>query len=460
MTTNQKRFGLYFISMITAYGLGNIWRFPYVVFDYGKGSFLLLFCFLCFFIGVPLIVTEVLMGKSFQNRGYESSSHIYRSIFFKSKNPILWWLPSIISLLVLSYYTLISCWILHYIARLFYAQVTRTGFAINNVFSDLMNRPILLILLSSVHVLIIYLFLNKGEKLGYRFWSSGVFPLLTFVLAYIAYQYFTIEDVIETAKTLLYPNFFMLRRESLNYAIGHMLFTLGLGFGTLMGAGQFLSSNASTTTTSARLGLTDSAISILLLAALFPMVLNTEFHGKGSEILFYVIPGYFSEHGLSLLLAFVLYLLIYLCSLTASLGLTESLSSNIYESTRLSKSKSHILSCFLVFGFGVLFILFAEATQNSFFDSLGFDFPDLTISQVVVLVDDVLINFVLPISVIIGLRAALAHLDSEYVKNDFSINEGLKAWPYYLYWKFIIKIGFPLLFVFSLIIRFVKIDLG
>jgi neurotransmitter:Na+ symporter, NSS family len=455
MTAKQKRFGLYFISMVTAYGLGNIWRFPYLVFDYGKGSFLLLFCFLCFFIGVPLIVTEVLLGKSFHGRDYESSSHILKSIFFKTKFPILWWMPSIITLLVMSYYTLISCWIMHYISRLFYAQITKSGFAINNVFADLMNRPVLLILLSSVHVLIIYLFLNKGEKLRYRFWISGVFPILTFILGYIAYQYFTVEDVVETAKTLLYPNFFMLRRESLNFAIGHMLFTLSLGFGTLIGAGQNLNSDLSTTSTSARLGLTDSAISILLLAALFPMVLNTEFQGRGSEILFYVIPGYFSEHGLSLIMACSLYLLIYLCSLTASLGLMESLSSNIFESTRLSKSKSHSLSCLLVFGLGVLFIGFSEFSNSHFLKSLGFDLPDLSISQVVVLVDDALINFILPISVIIGLRAALSHLDSEYVKNDFSINEGLKAWPYYLYWKFIIKIGFPLLFLISLILRFV-----
>lgn len=455
MTNNQKRFGLYFISMVTAYGLGNIWRFPYLVFDFGQGSFLLLFCFLCFFIGVPLIVTEVLMGKSFNNQEFESSSHIYKSIFVKSKFPLIWWLPSIITMLVLSYYALISCWILHYISRLFYAQLTKSGFAINNVFLDLMNRPVLLLLLSSVHVLIIYLFLNKGEKLKYRFWISAVFPLLTFVLGYIAYWYFTTEDALQTAKTLLYPNFTMLKKESLNYAIGHMLFTLSLGFGTLIGAGQNLTSNASTTSASARLGLTDSAISILLLAAVFPMVINTEFQGQGSEILFYVIPGFFSEHGLSLFMAFSLYLLIYLCSLTASLGLMESLSSNIYESSRFSKRQSHTASCLLVFVMGALFILISELTQMYKFNFFGIPVMNLNISQIVLLVDDVLINFVLPVSVIIGLQAALTHLDSEYVKNDFSINEGPKATPYYLYWKFIIKIGFPLLFFISLLLRFI-----
>lgn len=426
-----------------------------MVFDYGQGSFLLLFCFLCFFIGVPLIVTEVLMGKSFNKGDFESSSHIFKSIFVKSKFPVIWWLPSIITMLVLSYYALISCWILHYISRLFYAQLMQAGFSINDVFVDLMNRPVLLLLLSSVHVLIIYIILNKGEKLKYRIWISGVFPALTFVLGYIAYWYFTDEDAVNTAKTLLYPNFTMLKKESLNYAIGHMLFTLSLGFGTLIGAGQKLNSNASTTSASARLGLTDSAISILLLAAIFPMVLNTEFQGKGSEILFYVIPGYFSEHGLSLFMAFCLYLLIYLCSLTASLGLMESLSSNIYESSRLTKRKSHTLSCLLVFITGALFILFAELTQAYPFKIFDVLVSNMNISDVVVLVDDFLINFVLPISVIIGLQAALTHLDSEYVKNDFSINEGLKATPYYLYWKFIIKIGFPLLFVISLILRFV-----
>jgi SNF family Na+-dependent transporter len=133
----------------------------------------------------------------------------------------------------------------------------------------------------------------------------------------------------------------------------------------------------------------------------------------------------------------------------------ESLSSNIYESSKLSKSQSHTASCLLVFIMGAFFILISELTQIYRLNFFGVPVVNLNISQIVLLVDDVLINFVLPISVIIGLQAALTHLDSEYVKNDFSINEGPKATPYYLYWKFIIKIGFPLLFVVSLLLRFI-----
>ncbi len=454
MTQNQKRFGLYFISMITAYGLGNIWRFPYLVFEYGKGSFLLIFCLLCFFIGVPLIVTEVLLGKSIQDREYESSSHLLKGVFQKSHFSILWWFPSIISVLVMSYYTLISCWILHYISRLFFAQITKTGFTTDVVFLDLMNRPVLLILLCSVHVLIIYLFLNKGEKLKYKSWTTAVIPLLTIMMGYIAYRYFTTEDLFETAKTLLYPNFLMLKKESLNYALGQMLFTLSLGFGTLMGLGKHLNSEVSSTALASRLGLTDTLISILLLAAIFPMVLNTEFQGSGSEILFYVIPGYFSEHGLKLFTAFSLYILIYLCSLTASLGLAESVSSNIYESSKLSKRKSHVISCLFVFIMSAIFVSLAEFSHVLDMTQYGFKTKTLNVSQVVVLIDDILINFLLPISVIVGLQAALIKLDKAYVKEEFAINEGVKTWPYYLYWKFVIRIGFPLIFLFSIFLRF------
>ncbi len=454
MTQNQKRFGLYFISMITAYGLGNIWRFPYLVFEYGKGSFLLLFCFLCFFVGIPLIVTEILLGKSIQDRDYESSINLLKAVFQNPKASLFWWFPTVVSVMVMSYYTLISCWVLHYVSRLFYSQVTKSGFSTSQVFVDLMNRPVLLILLCSVHVLIIYLFLNKGEKLNYRRWTSGVIPILTILMGYVAYRFFTYDDMFETAKTLLYPNFFMLKKESLNFALGQMLFTLSLGFGTLIGIGKHLSSEVSSTALASRLGLTDSLISILLLAAIFPMVLNTEYQGSGSEILFYVIPGYFAEHGLSLFMANSLYVLIYLCSLTASLGLAESVSSNIYESSRLSKSKSHVLTCLIVFLISALFVVAAEFSETLDMRRFGFGTPSLNVSQIVVLVDDILINFLLPISVIIGLQAAIIKLDKNYVKEEFAINEGVKTWPYYLYWKFIIRIGFPLIFLVSVFIRF------
>lgn len=454
MNNSQKRFGLYFVSMATAYGLGNIWRFPYLVFDYGKGSFLLLFCFLCFFIGVPLLVTEILLGKSFYKREHESSSYILKSIFFKSKFSILWWLPSFITLFVLSYYTLISTWVLHYAVKLLYAEVADTGFATNTTFLILMNRPVLIVLLASVHLLLIYLLLNKGEKIKYKFWMGSIIPLLTLAMGYVAYRYFILDDVLETAKVLLYPNFGMLKKESLNFALGHMLFTLSLGFGTIIGLGQSMDSETSSTSAAAKMGLSDSLISILLVAAIFPMVTNIEYGNKGSDLLFYVIPGYFSENGLTLLMAFIFYFLIYLCSLNASLGLAETISSNIFESTKLSKSRSHFVTCLVLFIMCVASISFAVYSK-SLLEFMGFkNAIKLNVSEIVVFVDDVLINFILPLSVIIGLRAASKHLESDYVKNDFELNEGIKSWPYYLYWKFVISIGFPLIFLLSLFLRF------
>lgn len=441
-----RRYSIYFITMAMAMGLGNIWRFPYLIHDYGAGAFLIMYALLSLFIGVPLIVAEILLGKAHSEREYGSSGRILKNVF-DDKKPLklLHWGPAVLSFLVLSYYCLLSGWILHYVCQTLFCIIYSKPFIAESVFMQLTSRPWLQALLTSVHMVLTFVFMNKGQRFKINRLTALVLPAFLLFITYIVYYYFTFDEVYDAAKLLLYPNFNQLNKASLNFALGQMLFTLSLGFGTLLSFGKNLRTDTSVTQVSARLGLVDSVVSVLMAFVLFPMIITLGYVGAGSEIIFSVVPYYFHSIGLGLGYNLAFYGLIYLVALFAGLGLMESVAVNLYEGKNLTKVRSIMVTCNLVFFLSLVVI---------FLNHFGSSLSGLGYNNSVTLVDDVLINFLLPLSVILISVTSYRFLDRKFVENEFVRNEGPSTWRFFHYWRFIILYGFPLIYVISLIIRF------
>lgn len=445
MKTAAPKYSIYFITVSMALGLGNIWRFPYLIHDYGAGAFLIMYALLSLFIGVPLVVGEILLGKAHHDRDYSSSSRILKSVFFDRTVRGLYWLPAAISFLVLSYYCLLSSWLLHYVCQALFSIIYSKPFIAENVYTQLLSRPWLQALLASVHMLLTFVFMNKGQKFKVNRLTALVLPSFVVFISYIVYTYFNYEDMYESAIRLLYPNFNQLNKASLNFALGQMLFTLSLGFGILLSFGKNLKAETSVTQVSARLGLMDSGVSVLMAFVFFPMILNLGYVGAGSEILFSVIPYYFQSLELSLHYTLFFYLLIYLVALFAGLGLMESVAMNLYERHSLSKVKAISLTCNMVFLLSLGIVALNQFTDRV--TAWGY-------ANVITFVDDVLINFILPISVIMISVSAYKFLDRKFIEKEFIRDEGPSTWRFFIYWRFIVLYGFPLLYLISLLLRF------
>ena len=111
------RLGFYFAAVGSAFGLGNLWRFPYIVKENGGGAFVLLYVFLVFLVGVPLLIGELMLGKSTQQGVWGALRQVVssnKSLRFKKLWTGLGKLAMATSLLVLSYYAVISGWVLHF----------------------------------------------------------------------------------------------------------------------------------------------------------------------------------------------------------------------------------------------------------------------------------------------------------------------------------------------------------
>ena len=99
----------------SAVGLGNIWKFPYITGENGGGAFVLIYLVCVALIGLPIMISEVMMGRA----GRSSPVHTMRKLIEQSNSSSKWvfigWLGVLAGFFILSYYTVVAGWALNYI---------------------------------------------------------------------------------------------------------------------------------------------------------------------------------------------------------------------------------------------------------------------------------------------------------------------------------------------------------
>ena len=113
----RTRFGFYLLAIGSACGLGNLWRFPYVVGENGGGAFVLLYLFMALAIGAPMLIAELMLGKNTRKSVMVATQMMAQ----KSNSGFKWAgrFAVILSIVVFSYYAVISGWVLHFMTQFF-----------------------------------------------------------------------------------------------------------------------------------------------------------------------------------------------------------------------------------------------------------------------------------------------------------------------------------------------------
>ncbi len=102
-----------FAAIGSAIGLGNVWRFPYLTYEYGGGAFLIPWIIGLIILGIPWMMMEFGMGRFFQR----SAPGVFEGI--GKKWEWLGWWPVFVAFLIVTYYTVVIAWALHYVVSSF-----------------------------------------------------------------------------------------------------------------------------------------------------------------------------------------------------------------------------------------------------------------------------------------------------------------------------------------------------
>ncbi|QMU61267.1 MAG: sodium-dependent transporter [Gammaproteobacteria bacterium] len=345
----SSRFAFVLAAAGSAVGLGNIWKFPYMVGENGGGAFVLLYLLCIALFGIPVMMSEVLLGR----RGRSSPVNTMTILAEEEKRSSAWRLLGLLGVLagflILSYYSVIAGWALAYVIET--ATGTFSGVTseqAGEVFSNLISNPRRLLFWHSVFIFLTMVIVVRGVSKGLETAVRILMPAL-FILIFIMIGYAMLHgDFIESLKFLFAPDFSKLSPEVVLKAMGQAFFSLSLGMGAIMMYGSYLPDDASIATTSFQVALADTLVAILAGLAIFPIVfVNGLEAGQGPGLIFNTLPLAFGQMTGGLFFGTLFFILLVFAAWTSAISLIEPAVAWLVEKFTISRAKSSII-CGLV----------------------------------------------------------------------------------------------------------------
>ena len=425
--------------MGSALGLGNLWRFPFVTGENGGGAFFLFYLLFAFLLGLPLLIAELMLGQKLGQSALKATENVSKTTGKPYK--VFGFLSVLLSIVVLSYYSVISGWVLHFMARFSMEFISTASSPFS--FDILLNNPWLQVMLTSVHLLLVITIVSIGVQEGLEKWIRTIVPVFFILVVVILFKTLSFSDNGPMFRFLFYPDFSKMNWNTLNRAIAHVFFTMSVGFGLMVSFGSYLKSDEHIPSIGFRIAMIDLFVSVIALLFVFPVAYHaTQSLSSDPILLFNVIPRYFQTLSGGAIYGFIFFLCLYLASLNASLALMEALISN-FQSARPQFSRNFsVWTCSGV----ILFLTTIWVLAPSF----GRQSSGATVLEQL---DNIAVNWILPV-VALGLLLTFnkALSDSEksemFVDKSRSISVIMES-----HWFFVIRWLAPILIIVSLILQ-------
>ena len=316
-----SRIGFILAVAGSAVGLGNIWRFPYIVGQNGGAAFILVYIFCLLFIGFPVFISEILIGRTTQT----SPS----GAFAKLGGKIWGWFGKMTiatGFIVSAFYSAVAGWILGYLIESIKGNVSSfaTSEAVLNHHQSLMDSPLWGLSFHFLFLLICVSVLLLGVRKGIERGNKIMMPLLFVVLALLAIKGLSMPDAEKGIAFLLAPNWHSLTPAAFLIALGHAFFTLSLGQGTMVTYGSYLAKDSNMVASGFSVIIVDTLISLLATVAIFAIVFSTGLEPSGGPaLIFHTLPWVFSQIPLGHGVAVLFFLLVVLAAITSEISAME-----------------------------------------------------------------------------------------------------------------------------------------
>lgn len=441
-----SRFSFYLLAVGSACGLGNIWRFPYVVGENGGGAFLLLYIFLAVTVGLSILVAELILGRS----GEYSILKVSKLVSIQEKKPFYWFgrLAILINVVILAYYSVISGWVLHYLTQFIVGIFShdQTSYINSINMEALKNSGSLQFSLASVHLLICGIVVVKGIIERFEKIFTQVLPILVILFVVLIVRSFSLDTTSDVLRFLFYPDFSKLNLASLGRALGHVFFTLSLGMGIMVTYGSYFKDDEHLPSVGFRVAIIDTIVSIMALLLVFPIAFlsDSSHYLTDPGILFESLPRLFLKIQYGEYFGLLFFLCLWLAAVNASLGLLETLIANFHDKyQKISRTQSTFITTT-----AVLFLTVFPAYSGTLFSKFKV-FNQSFIENL----DSILINYLLPIAGLGLIFIFFKSLSETERKEKFIDATGKNSQAMYHHWIWVLKWFSPILICLAIILQ-------
>lgn len=376
-----SKFGILCAAAGSAIGLGNIWRFPYVVGENGGGAFLLVYLGFIVLLGIPVMLSEFVIGR----RGQRNTFGAFRRL--APGKP--WWIVGIMGIaaafMILAFYSTIAGWTLEYVYKAFANSFQgKSSGDLALMFESFHTQALRPLMWQFVFMVMTAGIIMGGVSKGIEKYSKVLMPFLVLLLIIISIRSVTLPGAMGGLQFLFRPDFSKITSGVFLAALGQAFFSLSIGMGALITYGSYIGKKNDLGRIAVEVSVADTLIAVLAGIAIFPAVFAFGLNpADGPGLIFNVLPNIFQQMPGGYVFSIMFFLLLTIAALTSSISILEVVVAFMVEELNLKRTTATVMATLAAIIVGVLCTLsFSTLSDITLAGLTIFGILDFTASNV------------------------------------------------------------------------------
>lgn len=338
------RFGVLVAMAGSAIGLGNLWRFPYMVGTNGGAAFIFVYILFVFLLSLPILFSEFIVGRRSQTNAFGAIRILAPGSHWKWVGV----LSIVTPMIIVSYYSVIGGWSIEYFFKSCTFGFTEyvTNEELDNMFNAFISSRWAPLFGHTAFLALTAFVVMGGVKSGIERFGKVMMPILFVVVVLIAVRAMTLPGAVDGIRFLFKPDFSKIDAGVCAAALGQSFYSLSLGCGTMITYASYVKKTENIVSSGVSIAVFDLLFALIACCAIMPAVFAFGLSPQeGPSLVFKTLPFIFSKMPLGGIVAILFFFSLLVAALTSSISMFEVGVAYFVEEKKLSR----LLSCVVVF---------------------------------------------------------------------------------------------------------------
>ena len=355
--TFASRLGFVLISAGCAIGLGNVWRFPYIVGRYGGAAFVLIYLAFLVILGLPIMAMEFSVGRA-------SRQSIATSFHKLEPKGTKWhwysWFGMAGNYMLMMFYTTVAGWMILYCIKMAKGDfVGADTQAVQDIYSGMLSNPGLMLVFMILVILISMGVCSLGLQDGVEKITKVMMVMLLAILIVLVVRSVTLENAMAGLEFYLKPNFHNLMYdangnfilgEAIFAAMGQSFFTLSLGIGAMAIFGSYIGKEHRLMGEAINVGILDTFVAFVVGLVIFPSAFAFGIQpDSGPNLIFITLPNVFNAMPLGRLWGALFFVFMSFAALSTVIAVFQNIITFPMDKWGWSHKKSVLVNMVVIF---------------------------------------------------------------------------------------------------------------
>ena len=356
----KSRIGFILVSAGCAIGIGNVWKFPYLVGQNGGGIFVLFYLLFLLTMGLPILTMELAVGRASR----KSVVQAYKKL---EPEGTKWHIHGYVCIfgcyLLMMYYTTVSGWMLSYFFKfLFNSFGNIEQSQVEGIFTTMLSRPEEMTLCMGITVIGGFMICSLGLQKGLEKVTTVMMSALFILIVLLAVHSLLLPGALEGAKFYLLPNVEKVKEIGLFHVISSAMnqafFTLSLGVAAMEIFGSYMSDDYTLVSEGVKICALDTFVAIISGLIIFPACFSFGVEpNAGPPLIFFTLPKVFMHMQFGRIWGALFFLFMTFASFSTVIAVFENLISTSMDNFHWDRKKAVIVNCIFIFVMSIPCIL-------------------------------------------------------------------------------------------------------